>query len=75
MKSLVAIIVLSSTWTIGMGQELKRYPIQKMNWDLGFIDENGKEIYTGPFDILEEYHSGLAFFKKGNKICAISAGS
>ena len=67
MKSLVAIIVLSSTWTIGMGQELKRYPIQKMNWDLGFIDENGKEIYTGPFDILEEYHSGLAFFKKGNK--------
>ena len=29
MKSLVAIIVLSSTWTIGMGQELKRYPIQK----------------------------------------------
>lgn len=39
-----------------------------MNWELGFIDENGKEIYTDTFQILdEEYNSGLVFFQKGSK--------
>ena len=64
--SLVNILLLSTLWT--SGQQVELWPIQKMNWELGFIDKLGKEIYTDKFDILdEEYNSGLVFFKKGKK--------
>jgi hypothetical protein len=51
-----------------ISQEVFRWPIQKSNLELGFIDSSGKEVYTARFDFLaDNYSNGLVFFQKGGK--------